>query len=117
MIVQGGSTYILTNKNFTTLYTGSTVDINSRYIEHKEKLFPNSFSSRYNLNVMVFIKVFSTIQEARFLEKYIKGKSRMWKIELIEKGNPNWINLGEVLDTPKLEEHMNLYDDQDFGFV
>ena len=41
---------------------------------------------------------FGFIEEAIQREKYIKGKSRQWKIDLINQHNPNWDDLApEVL--------------------
>jgi len=94
----GGTTYIITNKLNTTLYTGSTVELIDRIIEHRQKLYPNSFSSRYNLNKLVYYKHFSSIMEARDFEYYIKGKNRNWKIELISDFNPYWDDLFDKLD-------------------
>ncbi|MDQ8004121.1 MAG: GIY-YIG nuclease family protein [Pedobacter sp.] len=51
---RGGVVYILTNYTHTTLYTGVTSDLLFRMIEHREKLFPKSFSSKYNVNKLVY---------------------------------------------------------------
>ena len=90
---RGGSTYILTNKNNTTLYTGSAEDLFVRINEHKEKFYANSFTARYNINKLVYYKDFTRIEEAREYERYIKGKSRKWKEELISGFNPEWKDL------------------------
>ena len=92
-MVQGGSSYIITNKNNTTLYTGSAEDLYSRIIEHREKIRPSSFSSRYNLYKLIYFKNFFRIEEAREHERYIKGKTRKWKEELIGSINPEWNDL------------------------
>ena len=84
---------MLTNFKKITLYTGVTSDLVSRILEHKEKRFPGSFSAKYNLNSLVFYEVFASIEEAITREKYIKGKSRKWKEELINKTNPEWNDL------------------------
>jgi hypothetical protein len=42
---KGGSTYIITNKNRSTLYTGVTSDLESRIMEHRLKEYPGSFSA------------------------------------------------------------------------
>ena len=115
MTAKGGSTYILTNKNLTTLYTGSTIDIFDRYDQHLKHFFPNAFSSRYNLYKLVFIIHFSTIQEARRCEYYIKGKKRSWKIELIERGNPLWMNLYPILNSEAIEDYFIKYDELILG--
>ena len=97
-MVRGGSVYIMTNKNCTTLYTGVTSDLTSRIIEHQEKAYPNSFTARYNLNVLVYMEHFSTIEEAIDREKKVKNKTRINKEKLIASLNPDWKNLSpEVL--------------------
>ena len=90
---KGGSTYIITNKSHTTLYTGSATDVSARIYEHRNNLIPTAFSARYNLNKLVYYKNFDTIQEARDWEYYIKGKSRKWKMDLITIFNPEWKDL------------------------
>lgn len=113
MYDSGGSVYILTNKNLTTLYTGSTNDIFRRYEEHLNHYYPNSFSARYRLYRLVFIWYCDSIYEARELEYFIKGKSRQWKINLIEKGNPFWRNLWEIIDSDELGEYFEEYSELD----
>ena len=93
---KGGAIYILTNKNNTTLYTGVTADLRSRYIQHIDKVYPKSFSARYNLNKLVYYELFSLITDAIDREKQIKAGSRAAKIKLIEQENPSWNDLGEI---------------------
>ena len=90
---KGGTTYIITNKNRTTLYTGVTSDIESRVSEHKEKEFTGSFSAKYNTGILVYYENFESIEEAIDREKFIKGKSRKWKMTLISRFNPAWRDL------------------------
>ena len=85
--------YILTNHRRTTLYVGMTNDLPTRLWEHRTKQNPKSFSSRYNLDRLVYCEGLELVTEAIDREKFIKGKSRKWKIELIESMNPNWNNL------------------------
>ncbi|HMG90065.1 MAG TPA: GIY-YIG nuclease family protein [Chryseolinea sp.] len=57
-----------------------------------------SFTSRYNLNKLVYFEGFDQIAKAIQREKFIKGKSRKWKEGLIKKINPNWNDLsGDLL--------------------
>lgn len=95
---KGGSTYIITNKYHTTLYTGSFTNLPLRIHEHRNKQFPNAFSARYNINKLVYYKNFDTIQEARDWEYYIKGKSRKWKLNLINNFNPEWKDLYNAIN-------------------
>jgi putative endonuclease len=84
-------TYILTNKTNTVLYTGVTNDLPRRCFEHKNKLV-EGFTSKYNVDKLVYYELFDWIDLAIKREKQIKGYSKAKKIALIEKLNPNWIN-------------------------
>ncbi|MEQ9412632.1 MAG: GIY-YIG nuclease family protein [Cyclobacteriaceae bacterium] len=90
---RGGSVYIVTNFKKTTLYTGVTSDLQARISEHRGKVYQTSFTARYNLSILVYHEEFHSIEEAIAREKYIKGKSRKWKDELITKFNPSWKDL------------------------
>ena len=94
---RGGCVYIMTNKHHTTLYIGVTADLYSRVVEHKEKSDLKSFTARYNLNKLVYYESYSTIEEAIDREKQLKGGSRQKKIDLINRINPEWIDLWEVV--------------------
>ena len=85
--------YIVTNNHHTTLYVGMTNDLPTRAWEHRTKSNPKSFTAKYNLHKVVYFEQFETIVEAIKREKYIKGKSRKWKEELINKMNPEWRDL------------------------
>lgn len=67
--------YILTNKNRTVLYTGVTNNLKLRLQQHKSKLNPNSFTSRYNSYFLIYFEKFSWIQLAIEREKEIKNLS------------------------------------------
>ncbi|RYJ44554.1 GIY-YIG nuclease family protein [Flavobacterium beibuense] len=85
-----GYIYIVTNYNNTTLYVGVTSDLADRIKQHKNKIFPNSFSAKYNLNKLVYFEQFQMIGDAIAREKQIKAGSRLKKIQLIESLNPEW---------------------------
>jgi len=90
---RGGCAYILTNFSHTVLYIGVTSDLYSRITEHKEKLYPNSFTAKYNCNKLVYYEQFSTIEEAIGKEKQLKNWKRAWKINLVNSENANWEDL------------------------
>lgn len=90
---RGGTVYIITNFTQTTFYTGVTSDLLFRIKEHREKVHRNSFSSRYNIQKLVYYYFFSNIEEAIAEEKRIKGGSRAKKIKLIQSFNPEWKDL------------------------
>lgn len=90
-----GFIYIITNFTNSTLYIGVTSNLPQRIIEHKEKRFENSFSARYNLSKLVYYEQFQMIGDAIGREKQLKAGSRKAKIDLIEKLNPEWLDLFE----------------------
>ena len=89
--------YILTNKNNTVLYTGVTNNLARRMHEHKLKLNPKSFASRYNVDKLVWFENYLDIVEAIAHEKQIKAGSRTKKVKLINEMNPDWVDLSDTL--------------------
>ena len=87
--------YILTNRKLGTLYVGITNNLDRRLSEHRAKLNPTSFASRYNLNLCVYYEHFRDSISAIEREKEIKPWNRARKIALIEHVNPEW---KDVLD-------------------
>jgi putative endonuclease len=90
---KGGAVYILTNKHNKVLYTGVTSNLRVRIYQHRNGVYKNSFSSRYNVYKLVYYESFSRIEEAIRREKLIKGGSRAKKIALINQLNPEWKDL------------------------
>ncbi len=95
---RGGFVYIITNKNNTTLYTGVTSRLRDRIWEHKSKKYTKSFSARYNLVKLLYYEFHSRIEEAIDREKQLKGGSRKKKEDLINKFNPDWIDLFDQIE-------------------
>ena len=89
-------TYILASKRNGTLYIGVTNNLARRVYEHKNKLI-EGFTSKYNVNKLVYFEMYNDIRNAIGREKNMKKWKREWKIELIEKENPNWDDLYETL--------------------
>ncbi len=83
--------YILTNQS-RTLYTGVTNDLERRIFEHKGKRVPG-FTKKYNITRLVYFEEGTDIGSAILREKQIKGWLRKKKITLIEKENPEWLDL------------------------
>jgi putative endonuclease len=92
-----GFIYIITNKYQTVVYTGVTSNLPQRIKDHKEKRYPNSFSARYNLNILVYYEQFQWIGDAIAREKQIKAGSREAKNNLIRSMNPTWKDLFEEI--------------------
>ena len=88
--------YILCNKRNGTLYTGVTSGIIKRTYEHKNKL-DDGFTRKYNLQSLVWYEIHKTADSAITREKRIKKWERKWKLELIEKNNPEWDDLYDYI--------------------
>ena len=86
----------MTNKPNGTLYIGVTNDLIRRVYEHRNGLV-DGFTKKYNLKILVYFEVFDRVEDAIFREKRLKKWNRQWKIELIEKTNPNWMDLYKEL--------------------
>jgi putative endonuclease len=86
--------YILTTRNNTVLYTGVTSNLLQRIQQHEQGIV-GGFTKKYNVHKLVYAEEYSDIEEAIHREKCIKRWKRNWKIELIEKANPDWDNLLE----------------------
>lgn len=84
--------YILASKKNGTLYTGVTSNLIKRMYEHKEGLV-EGFTKDYNVKNLVYFEETSDVNEAITREKRIKKWKRDWKIQLIEKRNPQWEDL------------------------
>jgi putative endonuclease len=84
--------YILASKPKGVLYTGFTSDLASRIDAHKKGLV-EGFTKKYHVHRLVYFEILEDREEALRREKLIKKWKRNWKIELIEKNNPNWQDL------------------------
>ncbi len=88
--------YIMTNQPNGTLYIGVTNDIIRRVHEHKNHLI-KGFTSKYNLNILVYYEIYDDEITAIQREKNLKHYNRKWKIDLINKFNPTWTDLYEEI--------------------
>lgn len=87
--------YIMTNYSKTVLYTGVTNDIERRVFEHKQKVDPKGFTTKYKVDQLMWFETHNDVDIAIQREKLIKKWRRQWKFELIEKENPEWIDLSK----------------------
>ncbi len=88
--------YILTNKINTVFYIGVTGNLPNRIYQHKNKLL-DGFTKKYNINKLVYFEQTEDVNSALRREKQLKNWRREWKIELINKNNPKWKDLTEIL--------------------
>ena len=89
--------YIMASKINGTLYIGVTRDLIKRVYEHKNNL-TDGFTKRYQVHNLVYYEISENIEQAIIREKQLKKWRRQWKINLIEKDNPEWQDLyGELI--------------------
>jgi putative endonuclease len=84
--------YLLANRKQGTLYLGVTRNLIRRTYQHREKLL-QGFTSQYDIRRLVWFEIYDDPMTAITREKQIKKWRRQWKIDLIEKENPNWKDL------------------------
>ena len=88
--------YLLASRKHGTLYLGVTNDLVRRVHEHREKLLPG-FTARYAVSRLVWFETYDDPATAIAREKEIKKWRRDWKIVLIERDNPDWLDLYDVI--------------------
>ena len=74
------------------MYVGSTNNLVRRVRQHKRGT-NKGFTSKYNVNKLVYYEKLNSLQEALKRERRLKKWNRKWKICLIETNNPNWKDL------------------------
>ena len=88
--------YILTSKRNGTLYIGVTSNLPQRIWQHKNNQL-DGFSKEYNVKQLVYFEQHDTAESAITREKQIKKWKRAWKLKLIEKNNPQWKDLYDLI--------------------
>jgi putative endonuclease len=88
--------YLLASKPYGTVYVGVTSDLAGRVWQHKNKAV-SGFTARYAVDRLVWFEAHKSAEAAIQREKRIKEWKRDWKINLIERDNPHWIDLGSSL--------------------
>jgi putative endonuclease len=84
--------YILASKRNGTLYVGVTSDVVKRAWEHRNGLI-DGFTKKYSIHSLVYYELHENMLVAITREKQIKKWNRVWKLRLIEQGNPQWRDL------------------------
>jgi putative endonuclease len=90
--------YILAGHKNGTLYTGVTNDLARRLYEHQTGQ-GSRFTARYSVRRLVWYEQHATAELAIAREKAIKTWPRAWKVSLIEAENPEWFDLGRMLNS------------------
>ena len=86
----------MASKRNGTLYIGVTSDLRKRVWEHKHDLV-DGFSKRYHIHSLVFYELCDSISTAINREKQLKKWNRKWKLQLIERSNPDWKDLWQEI--------------------
>ena len=91
-----GYVYILANKPRGTLYIGVTSNLVERLHQHRLGI-ASKFTKKYGVMQLVYYEAHDLVTVAVRRETTLKRWKRDWKIELIEKSNPEWKDLDYTL--------------------
>ena len=84
--------YFLTNWDDSVMYIGVTSDLPRRLYEHRNGL-ADGFSRNYNTHKLVYYEFTTDVYSAISREKQLKNWSRTKKNALVQKMNPQWVDL------------------------
>jgi len=87
---------MMANRKNGAIYTGSASDLPTRVGQHKQGA-GSQFTREYQCFTLVWFEQFESMAFAVRREKQIKRWERQWKIELIETGNSQWLDLSREL--------------------
>ena len=85
--------YIMSNKPQGVIYIGVTDNLMERVKEHKLKVYPNSFTAKYNCDKLMYFEEWENGLDATNRERQLKKWKRDWKVNLIEAMNPTWMDV------------------------
>ena len=88
--------YIMASGRNGTLYIGMTDDLARRIWMHREEVLPG-FTKQYGVKTLVWYEQHETRESAFARERAMEKWNRAWKIELIQKMNPEWRDLYETV--------------------
>ena len=86
----------MASKRNGTLYLGVTSDLAARAYQHRNEVI-DGFTKKHGCTLLVWFEGQADIEAARYRELQMKKWKRAWKIELIERDNPQWRDLYETL--------------------
>ncbi len=95
--MRGGWVYMMTDRYRGAIYIGVTAYIAQRGFQHRSNE-GSAFCRRYGIDRLVYADWTESIVDAIAREKAMKKWRRAWKIELIERGNPDWRDLFDVIN-------------------
>ena len=93
---QGGWVYIMVDRYRGTIYVGVTSDLAGRVYQHRIG-DGSDFCARDGLERLVWAERSDDIVQCIAHEKRIKRWHRQWKFDLIERANPDWLDMFDLL--------------------
>ena len=91
---KGGWVYIMANRYRGGMYVGVTSDLARRVYQHRNGE-GSTHVADFDKTLLVYAERHDEIQWAIAREKLVKKWRREWKFALIEKDNPDWLDLWE----------------------
>lgn len=91
--------YILASGKHGTLHIGVTSNLMQRLYQHRTGTL-DGFTKQYEVHHLVRFEMFGDMTLAIAREKQLKRWHRDWKINLIERDNPEWRDLAIDLGFP-----------------
>ena len=107
--------YLLASHRNGTLYCGVTSDLMGRLWQHREEV-TKGFGKDHGIKRLMWFEQHATMESAILREKQIKKWNRAWKVELLEKGNPDWRDLAVDLGFDVAPSHRLLGQQMDSRF-
>ena len=89
--------YILASRRYGTLYIGMTSNLRARIEQHRLGV-GSVFVRQYGVILLVHVETFEHAEDAIRREKQLKNWNREWKIQLLEKENPEWRDLSDLIE-------------------
>ena len=87
---------MMANQVNGTTYLGVTSNLMQRVWQHRNRLIAG-FSSKYGCTLLVWFEAHDDLQDARKREWQMKKWDRAWKLRLIERDNPHWLDFYPTL--------------------
>jgi putative endonuclease len=91
------SVYIMASRRDGTLYVGVTNHLAARAFQHRNGV-GSRFTAEYGVKMLVWYEHYGYVNDAIAREKQLKKWERRWKLELIERFNPEWRDLYGTLN-------------------
>ncbi len=84
--------YLLASRKHGTLYIGVSSNLTQRLHQHRTRALPG-LTANHGIKRLVWFERYETMDSAILREKQMKRWNRDWKISLIERENPDWLDL------------------------